>query len=93
MNTTIRPAAHSAADTTAAIAQAIRTVSAKARAATITAGSLLLEDLALDSLDLVAVVIQLQDQFHVEIDADEIPSIRTVGDLAASLDRQLRAAA
>jgi acyl carrier protein len=93
MNATIRPAGHPAADMTGAIAEAIRTVSAKARAVTITADSLLLEDLALDSLDLVAVVIQLQDQFHVEIDPDEIPSIRNVGDLAASLDRQLRSAA
>ena len=43
--------------------------------AAITPDSLLLEDLALDSLDLVAVVIQLQDQFQVEIDPDEITAI------------------
>ena len=59
----------------------------------ITADSRLLEDLALDSLDLVAVVLQLQDQFAVEIDPDEIPSIQTVGDLAASLHRHVRSAA
>jgi acyl carrier protein len=93
MKSTISPATHSADDITIAIAEAIRSASAKARGATIAADSLLLEDLALDSLDLVAVVIQLQDQFHVEIDPDEIPSIRTVGDLAASLDRQVRSAA
>jgi acyl carrier protein len=93
MNPTIRAADCRADDMTSAIAEAIRSVSARARAATIHAGSLLLEDLALDSLDLVAVVIQLQDQFQVEIDPDEIPSIQTVGDLAASLDRQLHAAA
>jgi acyl carrier protein len=93
MKSTIKPAGHSTDDMTIAIAQAIRSVSARARAAAIAADSLLLEDLALDSLDLVAVVLQLQDQFHVEIDPDEIPSIRTVGDLAASLDRQVRSAA
>ena len=47
----------------------------------------------LDSLDLVAVVIQLQDRFGVEIDPDEISSLQTVGDLAASLDRHVRSAA
>ena len=81
MKSTINPAAHTADDMTIAIAEAIRSVSAKARETAICAHSLLLEDLALDSLDLVAVVIQLQDQFHVEIDPDEIPAIRTVGDL------------
>jgi acyl carrier protein len=89
MESTIHPAGPSSADMTIAIAEAIRSVSAKARGTSIAADSLLLEDLALDSLDLVAVVIHLQDQFQVEIDPDELPSIQTVGDLAASLDRQV----
>ncbi len=93
MNATIKPAGPSSGDMTFAIAEAIRDVSAKARGTTITADSLLLDDLALDSLDLVAVVIQLQDQFQIEIDPDELPSLRTVGDLAASLHRQVRSAA
>ncbi len=93
MKSTINPAGKAADDMTIAIAEAIRSVSAKARGTTISAHSLLLDDLALDSLDLVAVVIQLQDRFHVEIDPDEIPAILTVGDLAASLDRQVRSAA
>ena len=75
------------------IADAIRAVSAKARSASITPDSLLLEELALDSLDLVAVILNLQDEFHVEIDPDEIPQLRTVADLAASLANQLRQAA
>ena len=93
MKSTINQAGPSSAEVTAAIAETIRTVSARARDMAITADSLLLEDLALDSLDLVAVVIQLQDQFEVEIDPDEINSIRTVSELAASLQRQVRAAA
>jgi acyl carrier protein len=93
MESTIHPARPSSAGMTIAIAEAIRSVSAKARGTSIAADSLLMEDLALDSLDLVAVVIHLQDQFQVEIDPDEIPSIRTVGDLAASLDRQVASAA
>jgi acyl carrier protein len=93
MKPTISPACPSSSDVTTAIAESIRGVSAKARGMTITADSLLLEDLALDSLDLVAVVLQAQDQFGVEIDPDELPSLRTVGDLAACLHRQVRSAA
>ncbi len=80
-------------DILTAIAGAIRNVSARARDAAITSNSLLLEELALDSLDLVAVILQLQDDFQVEIDPDEIPNLRVVGDLAASLANQLRQAA
>jgi acyl carrier protein len=93
MKPTISPAGSSSSDVTTAIAETICGVSARARGMAITADSRLLEDLALDSLDLVAVVIQLQDQFAVEIDPDEIPSIHTVGDLAASLHRHVRSAA
>jgi acyl carrier protein len=93
MKSTISPAAPSSPDVATAIAETIRGVSVKARGIAIASDSLLLEDLALDSLDLVAVIIQLQDQFGVEIDPDEIPSLRTVGDLAASLHRHVRSAA
>jgi acyl carrier protein len=93
MKSTSIPTAPSSLDVTTAIAEAIRGVSAKARGTTITPESLLLEDLALDSLDLVAVIIELQDRFAIEIDPDDIPSVRTVGDLAASLNRHVRSAA
>ena len=75
------------------IAESIRGISARARTTTITADSLLLEDLALDSLDLVAVILRLQDHFQVEIDADEISTLRSVSDLVASLTKHLRTAA
>jgi acyl carrier protein len=75
------------------IAEAIRSVSPRARATVITSESLLLEDLALDSLDLVAVILQLQDALGVEIDPDEIPALRSVGDLMSSLTRPSRSAA
>jgi acyl carrier protein len=93
MKPTIHGAGPSPADVTIAIAETIRSVSTKARQTAITPDSLLLEDLALDSLDLVAVVVQLQDRFEVEVDPDEITAIRTVGELAASLDRHMRSAA
>jgi acyl carrier protein len=81
------------AEVIAIITDAIRTVSAKARDVAITPQSLLLEELSLDSLDLVAVILQLQDHFQVEIDPDEITNVRRVDDLAVSLTKQIRAAA
>jgi acyl carrier protein len=93
MQPTISPACSAAPDVTSAIAETIRGVSARSRGTAITTESRLLEDLALDSLDLVAVVLQLQDRFAVEIDPDELPTLLTVGDLAASLHRHVRSAA
>ena len=93
MKATITTAVPSSPDVTSVIAETIRGVSARARDVDITDDSRLLEDLALDSLDLVAVVIGLQDRFAVEIDPDELPVLQTVGDLAAALHRQVRSAA
>lgn len=75
------------------IAQAVRSVSAKARDIEISSQTSLVEDLALDSLDLVAVVLRLQDHFQIEIDPDALPAMRYVGDLIASLDKQVSTAA
>ena len=75
------------------ISETIQRVSAQARGNSITTESLLLEDLALDSLDLVAVILQLQDEFQVEIDPDEITALRSVGDLIGTLTKHIRAAA
>ena len=80
-------------DLIAAVADAIRSVSCRARQTPINSGSLLLEELGLDSLDLVAVILQLQDRFQVEIDADEIPNLQCVEDLVTSVTNHLRAAA
>lgn len=80
-------------DMISAVAEAIRSVSSKAREVPILPGSLLLEDLALDSLDLVAVILEIQDRFKVEIDPDEIPNLRSVADLLSTVSDHLRAAA
>ncbi len=93
MKTTANRIASLPFDAMDTILATIRSVSAVARVTTITANSLLLQDLSLDSLDLVAVILRLQDEFGVEIDPDEIPTLRTVGDLVASLDKHVRAAA
>ena len=52
------------ADMISVVAEAIRSVSSKARDVPILPGSLLLEELALDSLDLVAVILEIQDRFR-----------------------------
>jgi acyl carrier protein len=93
MKTTIDTAGSSRPDILTAIAESIRSVSAKARGSTIRPDSRLLEELALDSLDLVAVILQLQDEFQVEIHPDEIAQLQTVSDLAARLAKLLRRAA
>ncbi len=80
-------------DVIAVIADIIRSVSAKAREVSITANARLLEDLALDSLDLVAVVLRLQDHYEVEIDPDELPAVTRVGDLVSLVTQKIRSAA
>ena len=51
----------------------------------ITPESRLVEDLAIDSLDLVGVILQLQDHFDVVIEEDAVPNLCRVADLASYL--------
>ena len=71
------------------IAGAIRSVSRRTQTMAITADSVLIEGLALDSLDLVGVLMKLEDHFGIEIELDELPNIRTVQELGLHLE-QLR---
>ncbi len=71
----------------------IKSVSAKARQVEISPQSLLLEELALDSLDLVRVVMQLEEQYQVNMDLDQIPRMREVRDLIALVGQEVRSAA
>ena len=50
---------------------------------TIRGESRLVEDLAIDSLDLVGVYLQIQDDFGVEIAEADIPNLGRVADLVA----------
>ena len=61
---------------------------------TIVADSRLVEDLAIDSLDLVGVLLAVQDHFDIVIDDDVVPSLGRVVDLAGIVakDRGLAAA-
>lgn len=80
-------------DVIGAISSYVKTISEKAKGAEISADSLLLEELFLDSLDLVRVIMHLEDQYQVSIDLDEVPDMKRVGDLAVTVGRQLRRAA
>jgi acyl carrier protein len=71
----------------------IQSVSAKAKQASISPQSLLLEELALDSLDLVRVIMLMEDRYHVAIDLDEVPKMKQVNDLTILLGREIRTAA
>lgn len=71
----------------------IHSVSAKAKQVDITPESLLLEELALDSLDLVRVIMLVEDRYHIAIDLDEVPKMKRVIDLTTILGRELRSAA
>ena len=51
----------------------------------ITPDSRLVEDLAIDSLDLVGLILHLQDHFDVVIEEDDVPNLCRVADLAAYL--------
>jgi acyl carrier protein len=42
----------------------------------------LVDDLAIDSLDLVDVILKIQDQFDIAIDDEDVPNLRRVSDLA-----------
>ena len=59
----------------------------------VTADSLLVDDLAIDSLDLVNVLLKIQDQFDVVIDDDDVPNLRRVSDLAAYVSERRGSAA
>ena len=51
----------------------------------ITPDTRLVEDLAIDSLDLVGLILHLQDHFDVVIEEDDVPNLCRVADLAAYL--------
>jgi acyl carrier protein len=59
-------------------------------AVAITPESRLVEDLTIDSLDLVSLILQFQDHFDVVIDEEAVPNLRRVGDIVAYLAAERR---
>lgn len=72
------------------VTEAIRDCSEAAQETVMEPNSRLFEDLSLDSLDLVAVLMRLQDVHGIELDLDAVPDFRHVADLMTELGRQLR---
>lgn len=49
-------------------------------------GTIILDDLGLDSLDFVELIVALQDEFHVKIPDKEAMKLRTIKDVIALLE-------
>ena len=55
---------------------------------TIAGDSRLVDDLAIDSIDLVGVLLAIQDHFDIAIEDDVVPSLRRIADLAGIVAKQ-----
>ncbi len=51
--------------------------------------SYLVEDLGLNSVDCFAIIFDLEETFHIEIREEDVPTLRTVGDVSSCLGRML----
>ncbi len=54
----------------------------------ITADTRFVEDLGIDSLDLVAIFLGVQDRFDVIVDDNDVARIKTIGDLVAYIGQR-----
>jgi acyl carrier protein len=75
------------------IADSVRSVARIPPDVAINGDSLLVEDLAIDSLDLVGIFLKIQDDFDVAVNDDDVPSLKRVADLAQYVARHRGAAA
>lgn len=53
---------------------------------TVTAESLLVDDLELDSLDLVDLAMSFEDEFKIEVPEEALNEIKTVGDIVKYIE-------
>lgn len=53
----------------------------------------LVDDLGIDSLDLVGVYLRIQDEFGVEVDDQDVPGLQTISDLVRYVTSRSNAAA
>lgn len=49
--------------------------------------SKLIDDLKADSLDIVELIMDLEQEFSIEIPDEELPKVQTVGDIVAYLEK------
>jgi acyl carrier protein len=71
------------------IAQIVRNVGKLDPGVTIEAPTRLVEDLGIDSLDLVGIFLMIQDELTVAIEEADVPSLVTIGDLAGYVQKRL----
>lgn len=72
-----------------AIANAIQAEAENTRGASIDANTRLVEDLGLDSIDIVGVTMRLEDRFRIDIHVEDIKHFRCVADLMAQVSMLL----
>ncbi|MDA8791890.1 acyl carrier protein [Bacteriovoracaceae bacterium] len=58
----------------------------KSEAANISAGTSLIDDLNLDSLDMAEMMMKMEDEFGIEIPEDETENLKTIGDVTSFLN-------
>lgn len=56
----------------------------------VTADAKIVDDLGADSLDVVELLSQLEDEYGIIIPDEEVESLATVGDVASVLDRLIK---
>ncbi len=56
-------------------------------AAAITMEAKLVDDLKADSLDVVELIMDLEQEFDIEIPDEELPKVRTVGDIVEYVEK------
>jgi acyl carrier protein len=78
---------------TAELSDSVRAIARIPADVPISADSRLVEDLGIDSLDLVSIVLTAQENYGVPIDEDEVAGLRTMADLVLYVDRRRGAAA
>ena len=57
-------------------------------AGTITMNSRLIDDLKADSLDIVELIMDLEQEFYIEIPDEELPKVQTVSDIVGYLEKK-----
>ena len=77
----------------AQLSESVRAIARIPAEIAISADSRLVEDLGIDSLDLVSIVLTAQEDYGVPIDEDEVAGLRTMADLVLYVDRRRGAAA
>ncbi|WP_435005902.1 acyl carrier protein [Tundrisphaera lichenicola] len=66
----------------AQIVAAVRKVAKVPRDIPITPQTCLIDDLRIDSLDLFAVILEIQDRFDIIFEVEDLPRVHRVADLA-----------